>query len=175
MWQNFSVEEILERLKTNKQYGLREKEVIFREEQYGKNELKDKKKESIFTKFLKQFNDYMIIILIIASIISAVISFVQGENDYIDSIIIIGIVIFNAILGVIQEAKAEKAIEALKEVFIKTYGMQLSSVKDKKFQAFKNYIGSQYSFMRIHSVMTKSKDPQKAVSDLCLSLIDAGK
>ena len=62
MWQNFSVEEILERLKTNKQYGLREKEVIFREEQYGKNELKDKKKESIFTKFLKQFNDYMIII-----------------------------------------------------------------------------------------------------------------
>lgn len=116
MWQDFSVEEILERLKTNKQYGLREKEVIFREEQYGKNELKDKKKESIFTKFLKQFNDYMIIILIIASIISAVISFVQGENDYIDSIIIIGIVIFNAILGVIQEAKAEKAIEALKEM-----------------------------------------------------------
>lgn len=116
MWQNFSVEEILERFKTNKQYGLREKEVIFREEQYGKNELKDKKKESIFTKFLKQFNDYMIIILIIASIISAVISFVQGENDYIDSIIIIGIVIFNAILGVIQEAKAEKAIEALKEM-----------------------------------------------------------
>ena len=116
MWQNFSVEEIFERLKTNKQYGLREKEVIFREEQYGKNELKDKKKESIFTKFLKQFNDYMIIILIIASIISAVISFVQGENDYIDSIIIIGIVIFNAILGVIQEAKAEKAIEALKEM-----------------------------------------------------------
>ena len=58
----------------------------------------------------------MIIILIIASIISAVISFVQGENDYIDSIIIIGIVIFNAILGVIQEAKAEKAIEALKEM-----------------------------------------------------------
>ena len=116
MWQDFSVEEILERLKTNNQYGLREKEVIFREEQYGKNELKDKKKESIFTKFLKQFNDYMIIILIIASIISAVISFVQGENDYIDSIIIIGIVIFNAILGVIQEAKAEKAIEALKEM-----------------------------------------------------------
>ena len=69
----------------------------------------------------------------------------------------------------------KQTIEVLKEVFIKTYGMQLSSVKDKKFQAFKNYIGSQYSFMRIHSVMTKSKDPQKAVSDLCLSLIDAGK
>ena len=69
----------------------------------------------------------------------------------------------------------KQAIEALKEVFIKTYGMKTSDLKDKKFQAFKNYIGSQYSFMRIHSVMTKSKEPQKAVSTLCLSLIDVGK
>ena len=53
--------------------------------------------------------------------------------------------------------------------------MKTSDLKDKKFQAFKNYIGSQYSFMRIHSVMTKSKEPQKAVSTLCLSLIDVGK
>ena len=58
----------------------------------------------------------MIIILIIASIVSAVISRIQGENDYIDSIIIIGIVIFNALMGVIQEAKAEKSIEALKQM-----------------------------------------------------------
>ena len=69
----------------------------------------------------------------------------------------------------------KQAIEVLKEVFINTYGKQLSPVKDKKFQAFKNYIGSQYSFMRIHSVMTKSKEPQKSVSTLCLSLIDVGK
>ena len=60
----------------------------------------------------------------------------------------------------------KQAIDALKEVFIKTYGMKTSDLKDKKFQAFKNYIGSQYSFMRIHSVMTKSKDPQKAVSSI---------
>lgn len=52
----------------------------------------------------------MIIILIIASIISAVVSKMQGENDYVDSIIIIGIVVFNALMGVIQEAKAEKSI-----------------------------------------------------------------
>ena len=58
----------------------------------------------------------MIITLIIASIISAVISKMQGENDYVDSIIIIGIVIFNALMGVIQEAKAEKSIEALKQM-----------------------------------------------------------
>ena len=56
------------------------------------------------------------IILIIASIISAVVSKMQGENDYIDSIIIIGIVIFNSLMGVIQEAKAEKSIEALKKM-----------------------------------------------------------
>ena len=58
----------------------------------------------------------MIITLIVASIISAVISKMQGENDYVDSIIIIGIVIFNALMGVIQEAKAEKSIEALKQM-----------------------------------------------------------
>ena len=58
----------------------------------------------------------MIIILIIASIISAVVSKMQGENDYVDSIIIIGIVVFNALMGVIQEAKAEKSIEALKQM-----------------------------------------------------------
>ena len=58
----------------------------------------------------------MIIILIIASIVSAVISYMQGENDYIDSIIIIAIVIFNAFMGVVQEAKAEKSIESLKKL-----------------------------------------------------------
>lgn len=58
----------------------------------------------------------MIIILIIASIVSAVISSIQGENDYIDSIIIIAIVVLNAIMGVVQEAKAEKSIEALQEM-----------------------------------------------------------
>jgi len=68
----------------------------------------------LLIKFLKQFNDFMIIILIIASIISAVVSKMQGENDYVDSIIIIGIVVFNALMGVIQEAKAEKSIEAFK-------------------------------------------------------------
>ena len=67
-------------------------------------------------RFIKQFNDFMIIILILASIISAVVSKMQGENDYVDSIIIIGIVIFNALMGVIQEAKAEKSIEALKQM-----------------------------------------------------------
>ena len=87
-----------------------------RQVKYGKNKLKDKPKESILTKFIKQFNDFMIIILIIASIVSAGISFFQHENDYIDSVIIIAIVVLNAIMGVIQEEKAQKAIEALNKM-----------------------------------------------------------
>ena len=116
MWHTLIKDEVLRKLKTNEKLGLREDEVIKRQEKYGKNKLKDKQKESIFIKFIKQFNDFMIIILIIASIVSAVISYIQGENDYIDSIIIIAIVMLNAIMGVIQEAKAEKSIEALKEM-----------------------------------------------------------
>ncbi len=116
MWETLRKEEVSRQLETNLRKGLEQKEVTKRQQKYGKNKLQDKPKESIFIKFAKQFNDFMIIILIIASIVSAVISRIQGENDYIDSIIIIAIVILNAIMGVVQEAKAEKSIEALKEM-----------------------------------------------------------
>ena len=116
MWQTLRKDEVLKNLGTNEKLGLSNEEVKQRQEKYGKNKLREKKKESLFIKFLKQFNDFMIIILIIASIVSAVVSKMQGENDYIDSIIIIGIVVFNALMGVIQEAKAEKSIEALKKM-----------------------------------------------------------
>lgn len=116
MWQTLEKNDVIRRLNTKEIEGLTEEEVKIRQAKYGKNKLKDKKKESIIIKFIKQFNDFMIITLIIASIISAVISKMQGENDYVDSIIIIGIVIFNALMGVIQEAKAEKSIEALKQM-----------------------------------------------------------
>ena len=116
MWQTLEKNDVIRRLNTKEREGLTEEEVKIRQEKYGENKLKDKKKESIIIKFIKQFNDFMIITLIIASIISAVISKMQGENDYVDSIIIIGIVIFNALMGVIQEAKAEKSIEALKQM-----------------------------------------------------------
>lgn len=116
MWQTLRKEEVLRKLNTDEKQGLTEKEVQERQEKYGKNKLQEKKKESFIVKFIKQFNDFMIIILIIASIISAVVSKMQGENDYVDSIIIIGIVVFNALMGVIQEAKAEKSIEALKQM-----------------------------------------------------------
>lgn len=116
MWETLRKEEIIKTLKTDKKYGITEEEAEERTKKYGANKLQDKPKETLLVKFIKQFNDFMIIILIIASIVSAGISTIQGEKDYIDSIIIIGIVILNALMGVIQESKAEKSIEALKEM-----------------------------------------------------------
>lgn len=116
MWHSSSVEEIAKNLKTNINIGLSDDEAQKRFERYGPNNLKEKKKESIFVKLIKQFNDFMIITLIIAAIISAVVSKLNGEADYIDSIIIVAIVIFNAIMGLVQEQKAEKSLEALKKM-----------------------------------------------------------
>ena len=116
MWETLRKEEVLKELKTSQKEGLEREEAKQRQIQYGKNKLEEKKKETFLVKFIKQFNDFMIIILIIASIVSAGISYMQNENDYIDSIIIIAIVILNALMGVIQEAKAEKSIEALKQM-----------------------------------------------------------
>lgn len=111
-----SKEEIRKKLKSNFMTGLTEEEAKERLKQNGKNRLEDKKKESKVIKFLKQFNDFMIIILIIASIISGVMAKIDGTGDYIESIIIIAIVVFNAIMGLIQENKAEKSLEALQKM-----------------------------------------------------------
>lgn len=116
MWETLRKEEVEKTLNTDFRKGLSNNEVFKRQNQYGKNELENSKKEGIFIKFFKQFNDFMIIILIMASIVSAGVSWYQGENDYIDSIIIIAIVVLNAIMGVLQEAKAEKSIESLKKM-----------------------------------------------------------
>lgn len=116
MWQTISIKETCERLKTNLINGLTKEEVDERIKKYGENKLTEKKKESMLVKFVKQFNDFMIIILIIAAVISAIMSYVEGSNDYLDSIIIIFIVVLNAIMGVVQESKAEKSLEALKKM-----------------------------------------------------------
>ena len=84
-------------------------------EKFGKNELKAQKKKSLFVKFLEQFKDFMIIVLIIAAIISGVVGYMQGEGIT-DSIIILIVVIVNAIIGVAQEVKAEKSLEALQKL-----------------------------------------------------------
>ena len=116
MWHCFSIEEITRKLRTNVKIGLNEEEAKRRREKYGENKLAESKKESLLVRFIKQFNDFMIIILLIAAVVSAVISKVEGTGDYIDSIIIIAIVVLNSIMGLVQEAKAEKSLEALKKM-----------------------------------------------------------
>ena len=110
------IEDIYKRLDTSIE-GLTSEEVNKRLIRYGENKLKEKKKKSNIVLFLEQFNDFMIILLIFASAFSALISYIQHES-YVDSIIIIVIVVINAILSFIQEKKADVAIEELNKMFV---------------------------------------------------------
>lgn len=103
------VSEIYKLLNTSKQ-GLHAAEAEERQKQYGKNELTEKKKVSVFILLLHQFKDVMIFILLLA----AVISFVVGDIK--DAVVILIIVLLNAIIGFVQEYRAEKAMEALKKM-----------------------------------------------------------
>ena len=114
-WFNKSVEETVKKLNTNNTLGLTAEEVEKRKQKYGLNELEKGKKTPLIVKFLEQFKDFMIIILIIAAIVSGAISIAQGEKIT-DSVIILIVVIANAIIGVAQEAKAEKSLEALQKL-----------------------------------------------------------
>ncbi len=109
-----SVEETLGGLKTTKN-GLSSVEAEKRLETNGRNKLEEGKRDSLLVRFLKQLTDPMTIILIVAAVISGVISVVEKELPT-DVFIILFVVILNAVLGVVQESKAEKALEALKEM-----------------------------------------------------------
>ncbi len=114
-WYQNEVEEVKEELSTNLEKGLTSKQVEEKQETIGFNELKAKKKKSLLVKFLEQFKDFMIIVLIIAAIVSGIIGVLQGEGIT-DTIIILIVVIVNAIIGVAQENKAEKSLEALQKL-----------------------------------------------------------
>ena len=107
-------QEVLESLKSQEN-GLSSAEASARLEQYGKNKLKEGKKTPLIVRFLEELKDPMIIILIVAALISGVTAFYSGES-FADVIIILIVVIINAVLGVVQESKAEKAIAALQEI-----------------------------------------------------------
>ena len=111
-WYNLTAEETAKKLETDFKKGLSDADVTVRREKYGTNELKAKKKKTLLQKFLEQFKDFMIIILIIAAIVSGVVGYME-EGKFTDSIIILIVVIVNAIIGVAQESKAEKSLEAL--------------------------------------------------------------
>lgn len=108
------VAEVLEEV-ASCESGLSEDESAKRLSANGKNKLAEDKKESVFVRFLKQFAEPMTIILVVAAIISGIMSGINGEFPS-DVIIIMAVVLINAILGVVQESKAEKAIDALQEI-----------------------------------------------------------
>ena len=114
-WFSKSMEETEKELETNIENGLNDEKVKELREKYGYNELEVKKKKSLLMKFIEQFKDFMIIILIIAAIVSGVVGHMQGEGIT-DSIIILIVVFMNAIIGVAQENKAEKSLEALQKL-----------------------------------------------------------
>ena len=114
-WFNKTVEEVEKELGTNKENGLSSKKVEENRVKYGLNELKEKKKESLIQKFIDQFKDFSIIVLIIAAIVSGVVGVMQGEG-FTDTVIILIVVLLNAVIGVAQESKAEKSLEALKKL-----------------------------------------------------------
>ena len=116
MWYTKNIKDVEKELKTNIKTGLKDIDVKVRQDEFGENMIEEGKKESIIIRFIKQFKDFMIIILIIAAIVSAIVSYLENTGDYFDSLIIIAIVLFNGIMGLIQETKAEKAIEALKKM-----------------------------------------------------------
>ena len=114
-WFNKENDEIEKELETNLNEGLSSSQVEEKRQKYGFNELKAKKKKSLFIKFLEQFKDFMIIVLIVAAIVSGIVGYMEGEGIT-DSIIILIVVIVNAIIGVVQESKAEKSLEALQKL-----------------------------------------------------------
>ena len=116
-WFNETVDETVKCLETDEEKGLNSSEVESRKEKYGLNELAAKKKKSTFVKFLEQFKDFMIIVLIISAVISGIVGVKQeGISGITDTVIILVVVIVNAIIGVLQENKAEKSLEALQKL-----------------------------------------------------------
>ena len=109
--------EILSLLSTDKERGLSADEVAKRQEKYGANRLKAKAKKSLVRRFFEQFKDVMILILIAASIVSfAVVCVEKNWGELFEPLLILLIVILNAVMGVYQEGKAERALDALKNM-----------------------------------------------------------
>lgn len=116
-WHSKTAEETGLMLNTDTAYGLSDSEAEKRLAEYGENTIESsKKKKGIIGRFFAQLNDIMIIILLAASAASFGVSLLKGEADFTDSVIIIAIVILNAVMGVFQESRAEKAVEELKKM-----------------------------------------------------------
>lgn len=117
MYYNQSKEDVLSALNTNENSGLTQSKANELIGKHGLNKLKEKKKKTTMQRFLDQFKDVMILILIAAAIISFVVACVEKEpGEFFEPVLILLIVILNAVMGVVQENKAEKALDALKNM-----------------------------------------------------------
>jgi magnesium-transporting ATPase (P-type) len=121
-WHALKPEEVIEKLQTNKEKGLSEKEVTKRLEEYGRNELPKARQQSWLKRLLLQFNNILIYVLIVAAIITALM------NHWIDTWVILAVVIINALIGFIQEGKAEKALEGIREML----SLEAMVIRNKK-------------------------------------------
>ena len=110
-WYSMSVEDVAKEVKTGVDSGLKNSEVETRRQKYGMNEIVSKNKKPIWKMIVEQFTDFMIIVLIIAAVMSAI-----ASGEIVDSAIILLIVVVNAIIGVVQEVKAQKSLESLKQL-----------------------------------------------------------
>lgn len=107
--------QVTERLSVDPRSGLTEAEARARRGKYGPNRLREQKKKTNLQRFADQFKDVMILILLLAAAISFVIACVEGEpKEFFEPVLILLIVVLNAVMGVMQESKAEKALDALK-------------------------------------------------------------
>ena len=111
-----SREEAVQTLGTDPARGLNQRECQRRLEQYGKNELRPAKRRGLPARFFSQFQDLMVLILLAAAAISFAVSWVRGDGEYVDSLIILAIVVCNAVIGTVQEVRADRAIQALKKL-----------------------------------------------------------
>ena len=109
-------DEVLSELSSDEEGGLSAGEASSRLAQYGPNELEKEEKTPLWKRFFEQMADPMVIMLIVAAAISAITGTIQGESEWADVIIIMAVVIINSVLGVVQEAKSEQALEALQQM-----------------------------------------------------------
>ncbi len=112
---NQGIQEVISHLRTSENEGLTTDEIKRRLEEHGYNQLKSKKKKSFFRMFIEQFKSFMIIILLIAAAISGVVGVMEGEG-LLDTFVILGILLVNALIGASQEKRAETSLEALKDL-----------------------------------------------------------
>ena len=109
-WHTLASNEVAKETNTNITTGLTTEEAKKRLKRFGYNELKETKKQSALLLFLNQFKDFMVLVLLVATVISGLL------GEYVDAVAIIVIVIMNGFLGFFQERRAEKSLEALKQL-----------------------------------------------------------